>query len=322
VAVAALSPLLGALLHLDVPVLLLLGLMSVPMAVVYAAQGVLQGLERFVRLAAVLAAGGVAKFGAAAVTALVGGGVLLVVALLAAGWVLVAALALGLVPPATRHVRGARVAHLPRLVAGAVVPTSGLLFLSSMDVLLARHHLSGPESGAYTVGALFEKAAFWGLGFLATLHYPAMAQPLRRRAALVAALGTTAGVGLLGVAGTAGLGRPLVTIVGGESYAHLGPIVWRFTALGVCLALVQVLAYAGLARAATRMGVAMWLAGAAAVVLTGVSHADVTGVVDVMLGCTALLVVVGLVIERRSFDSPGSAPPGAPETARHDPVLP
>ena len=320
--VAVLSPLLARMLHLDVPTLLVVALMMVPTAVVYAAQGVLQGLEQFGRLATVLAAAGVAKLVAAVGTALARGSVTLVVTLLAAGWVLVCVLALALLPPSSRRGRGTRVPHLPRLVASAVVPTSGLLFLSSVDVLLARHHLSGPASGAYTVGALFEKAAFWGLGFLATLHYPAMAQAQRRRGALVRALGMTAAAGAVGVAVTAAFGRQLVTIVGGPAYAAMGPVVWRFAALGVCLALVQVLAYAGLARAATPMGIALWLAGASVVGLTAVRHGGVTEVVDVMLGVAAVLVVAGLVIERRSFAAPAGTVRPHGEAADRDTVVP
>ncbi|WP_185747099.1 lipopolysaccharide biosynthesis protein [Humibacillus xanthopallidus] len=327
VAVAALSPVLAHLLHLSPLMVVVVGAAMLPTAVVFAAQGVLQGSERFVRLAVVLAGAGVAKFAAAWIAARAGGGVVAVITLFALGWVVVAGVALALLPRAGLPLRALlvprrrsepyhhhdrprhpelphhpeRPRHLARLVAAAVVPTSGLLFLSSLDVLLARHHLAPEASGAYTVAALFEKAAFWGLGFLATLFYPAMAQQARRRAALLRALAVTAGAGAVGVGLTALLGTWLVTLVGGPGYAALGPGLWRFTALGVCLALVQVIAYAGVAAATTPMGVAMWLAGGLAVALTSAHHADVDAVVDVMLVVSVSLVLVGLVIERRSL---------------------
>ncbi|WP_185749144.1 lipopolysaccharide biosynthesis protein [Humibacillus xanthopallidus] len=315
VAVAALSPVLAHLLHLSPLTVVVVGAAMLPTAVVFAAQGALQGSERFVRLAVVLAAAGVAKFAAAWLVTRSGGGVGTVITLFALGWVVVAGLALALLPRGGRPLAALLVSgrhperprHLARLVAAAVVPTSGLLFLSSLDVLLARHHLAPEASGAYTVGALFEKAAFWGLGFLATLFYPAMAQRSRRRAALLRALAVTAGAGTIGVALTALLGTWLVTLVGGPAYAALGPGLWRFTALGVCLALVQVIAYAGVAAATTRMGLAMWVAGGLAVALVSGHHADVDAVVDVMLGVAVALVVVGLVIERRSLLDPGEA---------------
>lgn len=317
VVLAALSPVLGHLLHLPPLLVVVVGAAMIPTAVVFAAQGVLQGSERFVRLALVLASAGVAKFAAAWIAIRAGGDVATVIGLFAVGWVAVAGLALALLPrlpratrphgqggaAATRPRRGLRhlPRHLARLVAAAVVPTSGLLFLSSLDVLLARHHLAPEASGAYTVAALFEKAAFWGLGFLATLFYPAMAQRSRRRAALLRALAVTAVAGAVGVALAMLLGTWLATVVGGPDYAALGPGLWKFTALGVCLALVQVIAYAGVAAASTRMGVAMWVAGGVAVALTSWHHADVDAVVDIMLAVAAALVVVGLVIERRSL---------------------
>ena len=206
--VAALSPLLAHLLHLQPLSVVIVGAAMLPTVVVFAAQGVLQGSERFVRLAVVLAAAGVAKFAAAWIAVRLGGGVGAVIVLFAMGWVAVAGIALALLPHpvawigqrgsgSARPLGGVR--HLPRLVAAATVPTSGLLFLSSLDVLLARHHLAPDASGAYTVGALFEKAAFWGLGFLATLFFPAMAQRSRRQAALVRALAVTAAAGAVGV---------------------------------------------------------------------------------------------------------------------------
>ena len=186
VVAGPLSPVLGHLLHLSPLTVVAVGGAMLPTAVVFAAQGVLQGSEHFVRLAVVLAAAGVAKFAAAWVVARAGGGVGAVIALFALGWVAVAGIALLLLPPGAVHVRSGvgveRPRHLARLVAAAVVPTSGLLFLSSLDVLLARHHLAPDASGAYTVGALFEKAAFWASASSPRLFYPAMAQRSRRRA--------------------------------------------------------------------------------------------------------------------------------------------
>lgn len=321
---AAASPAVAHLLDLDVALVLTLAATMVPITVTFACQGLLQGAERFAGLALVLGASGVAKFLAAWGSSWFGGDVAAVVVLFGLGWVAVAALGLAVVrrglgrpdtaapssssssdaaagPAAETSLpdHRAAVGHLGRLVAAAVVPTSGLLFLSSVDVLLARIHLDADASGAYTVGALFEKAAFWGLSFLATLFYPAMARAADRRGAILRALTITAGAGVVGVAVAVLLGGPLVALVGGPAYSALAPLVWRFTLLGVCLALVQVIAYAGLAAASHRMGVAMWVAGGLAVAVTSLNHGDVAAVVDGMLVVAAALVVVGAVIEWR-----------------------
>ena len=85
----------------------------------------------------------------------------------------------------------------------------------------------------------------------------------------------------------------------------------------MCLALVQVIAYAGVAAASTLMGVAMWAAGGCAVALTAWHHADVDAVVSGMLAVAAALVAVGLVIERRSLLGP--SPVSARRRARSGP---
>lgn len=312
IVLLAATPVLTTLFSVDVLALLALAAAMVPMTLTYGAQGVLQGNERFATLSVVLALSGVSKvaaaLGASAVRASTPGTrVTTVMWLYAAATAVVALVAIALL----RGKRGTRLrpppsgaGHLTRLVAAAVVPTSGLLFLASLDVLLARHQLTAADSGSYTVGALFGKAAFWGISFLATLFYPAMTDPARRRAALLRALGVTTAAGIAGVAVSRVLGGPLVHIVGGADYAHLASDIWRFTAFGVLLSLVQVLAYAGLAAATLRMGVAMWLAGVVAVVATLATASTVTDVVNVMLWCAALLAVAGLVIERRTLVRP------------------
>lgn len=322
---AAVSPAVAHLLDLDVALVLTLAATMFPITVTFGCQGLLQGAERFAGLALVLGASGAAKFLAAWGSSWYGGDVAAVVVLFGLGWVAVAALGLtvvrrglaraGTAAPSSSSSSSdaaagpaagtslcdhrAPVGHLGRLVTAAVVPTSGLLFLSSVDVLLARIHLDADASGAYTVGALFEKAAFWGLSFLATLFYPAMARAADRRGAILRALTITAVAGVAGVALAVLLGGPLVALVGGPSYSALAPLIWRFTLLGVCLALVQVIAYAGLAAASHRMGVAMWVAGGLAVATTSLHHGDVAAVVDWMLVVAGALVVVGAVIEWR-----------------------
>ena len=309
--VALASPVLSALFDLPTAAVLLLAISLTPMTVVFACQGVLQGHERFVRLAGVLALSGAAKLAAAVAAAVAGLRVVGVIGVFAVGWVVVAVVALWGTGARPARAAGTPSGHLWRLVAAAVVPTSGLLFLSTVDVLLARYHLSPTESGVYTIGALFEKAAFWGMTFLATLFYPAMAVAHRRRQALRRALAITTGVGLAGVLACALLGGPLVALVGGPAYDSLAPDVWRFTAYGVNLALVQVLAYAGLAAASAPMGRAMWVVSALAVVLVTVvpgTRSSVTALVSTLAVFAAGLVLVGLFIERRSL---GWVRPGA-----------
>lgn len=319
-ALSLLSPLLAP--ALDVPVLasVVVALCMVPLTVLLSTQGLLQGRERFIALAVVLALGGVGKVTAALLAHQIGQGPTAVVGLYGITLVLVAGVGVAQVlfsqrASWSRRTTGAGsptapsggTARLLRLVAAAVVPTSGLLFLAGIDVLLARHHLAPAESGQYTIGALFEKAAFWGMAFLATLFYPAMADEERRRSALIRALSVTAGLGVLGTAGTAALGDHLARLVGGPSFEPLGADLWRFAAFGVALALVQVLAYAGIAAATVRMGIAMWVVSGAAVLSVALVADSVTDIVTILLVCAAGLVAAGLYIERETLLRPRPA---------------
>jgi hypothetical protein len=184
------------------------------------------------------------------------------------------------------------------------VPMSGLLILTSMDLLLARHFLSRADSGAYTVGALFEKVAFWGPSFIATLYYPAMSRPSDRRNAIRRALTVTIAIGAVGIALAAFLGTPLVTLVGGSEFSWLGPTAWIFTAVGVGFAVAQVLVYADLAGGHHGVGYAVWLAAATAAALVWTTgHHSTTAVITSMGLAVAGLVLLALVIVRWSARS-------------------
>ncbi|GMA19702.1 hypothetical protein [Arsenicicoccus piscis] len=311
------SPLLAWLLHLPVPAVLALALSAVPMTVSMAGFGMLQGSELFAGLGLASLMVGVTKLSAALLASALGLGVLGVMVAYSLGWLVTALLTLALVARGT----GASVLPSPgapvaRAVARAAreglvgaLPTAGLLVLSSLDLIVARHHLPAAASGAYTIGALFEKVAFWGPQFLATLSYPRFARPAERPAALRTALLLTAAVGLAGVLATSALGGPLVRLVAGTGYPSLGPQAWLFTALGAALALVQVLVYADLAVGGSRVGVAVWCAAALAVVGVAMSHASTGAVVTVMLVTVLVLLAVAGALTAR------------PRPAVADPVL-
>ncbi|MDV3221956.1 oligosaccharide flippase family protein [Intrasporangium sp.] len=339
--VSAISPVLAPTLEVTVLTVVLLAAALVPLTVLHGAQGLLQGRERFAALALVLTLAGLGKVLAAFLAGTHMGGitpVATVILLYGLALVVVAALGALLVrraprrttpsdgSPSTRPRPRGGTGRLVRLVAAAVVPTSGLLFLASVDVLLARHHLSPAESGQYTVGALFEKAAFWGMSFLATLFYPAMVDAPRRRAALLRALALVSGLGAAGVAMTVVLGEPLLQVVGGPQFTVIAPDLWRFTAFGVALSLVQILAYAGVAAATVRMGLAMWLVSGLAVAWVSLAGRTTVDIVTILLACAVVLVLAGLAIERETLRGAPDTPeapdmpdtPGTPGTPDRD----
>ncbi|MDO5629254.1 MAG: oligosaccharide flippase family protein [Mobilicoccus sp.] len=320
VLLAVCAPLVVQALHLSSPApVLVIAASAVPMTLVFMGMGAVQGAERFALLSLVQFSTGAVKFAAALVAAFLGLGVLGVLSWWAVGWVV---LTVAVLWPAIGRRRtsssaagpasGAAVgAGLPARVsdvwrdswaiarAGAVssVPLAGLFVLSGLDLLLARHYLPGDASGVYTVGSLFAKVAFWGPQFLATFFYPRMARPDQRRAAVLAAVGSTALVGVVGIGVAALAGDLLVRIVGGPAFVEpLGSLAWVFTALGVGLALVQVCVYADLARSGRAVGVAVWVAVAAVFVVVAVAQATPVAIVIGVTSCVGVLVALALGI--------------------------
>lgn len=290
------SPLTAALLHLDgVSSVLALAVTIAPMVITYAAQGLLQGHERFGALAAAYLLVGVVRIGTAVVGVAAGLGVAGVLWVYAVAWWLTAVGVVATLPAAWRRF-GGRGHALAEKAWRAALPVSGLLVLSNLDVLLARHHLDGAASGAYTMGALFEKAAFWGTAFLATLYYPRMARPAERRQAIRTALGLTLGAGVVGIAIGSLAGPLLVRLVGGEAFvASVAPLVALFVTLGLALAVLQVLVYAELSAYGRRATVGVWVAVVLALGLTAVWHDSVGAVLRGMLAASGvgILIAVG-----------------------------
>ena len=329
VAFALAAPLLDPFLQLGgVGAPLALAATLIPGTVTFAVQGVLQGGERFGRLALLFCVAAGARFCAGAVAATTGAGVTGVVV---AGFVaatVAAGVAFALAPDAARGwfplkrptatnsrtagrtpgttpgtTPGARPAA-PREAGPAVwremlhssVSTGGLLVLVNGDVLLARHLLAPSAAGLYAAGSIFTKVTFWGPQFLATLLFARMTSSAGRRRALSVALGATAGLGLTAVAGCAVAGQGLVRLVVGPAYQGLGRDVALFAALGTALAVVQVLVYAGIATGDTRIGLTAWPVAAftyATAAVLGRNRPD--ALVTTMLGGAGTLVLCGLV---------------------------
>lgn len=293
--VAALTPVIVPVLHLDgpLPVLLVAGAM-VPTCLVAAVQGILQGSERFVALGTVYAVVSVARTAGGVLAAWLGWGVTGVMALTAlASWLI----ALGALTLVRTHLGDALrpdVATQVRRVLAGMAGTSALLVASTIDTPVARHVLSGEDSGAYAVLSLFAKAAFWGPAFLATVLYPGMSRARGARPLLVA-LGGTGAIVLVGVAFSALLSGPLVRIVGGPAYTHLADLVPAFTALGGAWALAQVLVFWGAARGNHAVGYLVWTAvGAAAAVVVLWRNGSVGEVATTFLVASLVVTAVGV----------------------------
>lgn len=307
VVAAAAAPAAAVFLRLDGPAAPLLVAVTLPATtLVFAVQGLLQGAQRFGALSTVFVLLAGLRLAGGGLGGAVGGGPVAVVTGLLAGTVVAAALALVVLRRATAAPGGTpAAAPVPRPralladTARSTVSTSGLLVLLNVDVLLARHVLTAQESGLYTVGSLFAKAAFWGPAFVSTLLFARMSVERRRGRAVALGLLLTGGTGAAAVGGALALGVPLVRLVAGRPYEAVGSQAWLFAALGALLALAQVLVYARLAVADQWLGAAAWLAGAAiCAVVLALPEPHLRAVVGTAVAGAAALAVVGLVLER------------------------
>jgi O-antigen/teichoic acid export membrane protein len=289
------APVVAAFLHLGslAPALWLAAALA-PLPAIAAMQGMLQGRERFGALAAVLLAAAVGKLAAGLALVALGGGVAGAVAGAAAGGALALLIGLALVGvPLARwrwRLRGV-VAFRGMLTAGVAV--LGLLLLTNVDVLLARHHLSPRESGLYAAGAVMAKIAFWAPQFVITVVFPRLVTPEGRSRLLGRAAAVVAAGGALLVAGAAVAPRLAVLLPFGREYLEVGPLLPAFAALGTLLALVELVLFSGIAAGDwrdSRLVLAAALAEAALIEL--LLHDSIGQILGAALAtATALLVV-------------------------------
>jgi O-antigen/teichoic acid export membrane protein len=184
-----------------------------------------------------------------------------------------------------------------------------LFVLTKLDVLLSRVYLPAALSGAYAVGVLMAKVAFFLPQFVTVVMFPRMAQSKDTRPVLLAATATGI-LGLLITAVTALLSTLVVRILGGPSYLFLAPDMAWFAALGSLYALVQVLLYGRIAVGDRRAVAALWAGAAALLVTVSVwRHDSVEQIVSTALVVAVVLAAAGLVATVRAGRSGSTSTP-------------
>ena len=286
-AVLAGTPVLAAALRLPLAVPPLLAAMTVPAVLAGWPLGVLQGSERFGRLAAgtvLLAAGRYAG----------------VLAGLAAGTGPAGAFALGalvawLLPPALWWLLRSSPAETPaepvttapagalrgRAVFAAASASLAILVASYADLILARRLLPPGESGAYAVGAVLTRAALWAPQVITIVALPRL---VRGGAVLRIGLALVAAAGAVLAGGAALTGDRLVRAVGGTRYAGLGGLAPYFVLVGALYAVTVFLINALIADGARRPAVGVWAVIAVLVVVVAAVRPDTVGH---LLACAA-----------------------------------
>jgi O-antigen/teichoic acid export membrane protein len=287
--VALASPGLAVFLHLDNAVGILLVAASVPAgAVLGTAMGVAQGRRDF-RLLAVLI---LVSTGGRSVTGLVGllvGGTTNATLLGIAICMTLAAVAVAV---RWQGVGAHRAALRERTDDGVLRESlhaahahGTFLLLMSLDVLLARHVLSGSAAGVYAAGAVVTRISVWLPQAVVALMFASLAETERHRRTARRASAVVLGIGAVVTVGAAVMGPLVVTVFGGGKYHELDSTIWLYALLGSLLAMLQLSMLAGLAQRTARRAALLW----ATIV------ADITAVLATSQDATPTRLVVTLV---------------------------
>lgn len=308
-------------LHLDgAQPMLALAVSLVPLTLAGAFQGALLGHRRFAALGAMYVASALTRLAAGVATALAGWGVTGAFWALAGAAVLSTGFGWLLTGMRSWAPAGTGTATLAREILQACSTVAGILVLTNTDVLLARHYLDAETSGAYGVASLFAKAMLWGSQFVVQAAYPALAAMQGRRRLLVRTLAATAGLGLLGIAGTALAGRPLVRLATGSGYGLGTGTLVAFAVLGVVWALTQVLLLAAVAVGDRRPSRLLWglIVAEAAVVAAGPHNSPG----EILAVCTVGVLLFGGLIAALEWSARGAGPPAPVPVSAADPTPP
>jgi O-antigen/teichoic acid export membrane protein len=308
----AASPALAAFLHLpSLGPCLWLAAALLPLPLLSAVQGMLQGREWFGVLAAVLLVAAAGRLAAGLGLVEGGLGVEGAMAATAAGSAVAVLVAVprlraqgGWERPRgwRRPGRGSPAAAVAGEVAAAAAGVLGLLLLANVDVLLARHFLPAEASGLYAAGAVLTKIAFWAPQFVVTLVFPRLVTAADRRRLLGRSAVVVAAVGAPLVVAAAVAPQYAARLSFGEAYLDVGPTLPLFAALGTGLALVQLVLFTGMAAADRGMYRLLLAAVAAEAVLVAVFlHESVAQIVGASLAVVAALLVTGFTLTARSL---------------------
>lgn len=306
-----LSPVVERLLRLDsIYPALLLAVGAIPLTVMGAQAGILQGERRWRPLAVVYVAAGVPRL-------LIGTAALLIrptegsaMAAVTLAWfapVLVGWLTLR---------RGARdePAGDTRPLLGEIWHGSFALLaffaLSNVDIVLSRHVLDDRESGLYAGGLILTKAVLFLPQFVSVVAFPAMSTAGERRRALLSSLGLVGVLGACCVAGSIVVSGLAMVFIGGSDYTDVQHRLWIFALLGTMLSALQLLIYAVLARQSRRAAYLVWAA-VVIVVVAGSRVDTLTGLVGLVAAVDAVLLAALLAVSlwrMRHDDEPATEP--------------
>jgi O-antigen/teichoic acid export membrane protein len=188
--------------------------------------------------------------------------------------------------------------------------------LSNADIIVARHALDNHQAGIYASGLILTKAMLFLPQFVVVVAFPDLSTAESRRPALLRSLGLVAVLGVLGIAGVLLLPRLALAFVGGSAYAQVSDQLWLFAILGTVLSMLQLLVYAVLARSGRRPVLLVWLA-FSLLIVGGLQAMSVTGLLLTVLTVDSVLLLALLLTD---VLRPGQLAPAADDLPRPTPA--
>ena len=184
--------------------------------------------------------------------------------------------------------------------------------LTNTDVILARILFDPHDSGLYAGGLILAKAVLFLPQFVVIIAFPNMSDPAVRRRMELSALGVVLAMGLVATLGAFVLRSLAVVFVGGPEYSDLEPQIWGFAAVGTLWAMEQLMVYSSVARQSRRTVAVIWLGLVALVVLAQPAHTvghllEAVAAVHVVL--LLVLVVLSQTAHRRHRPAAEPVPP-------------
>jgi O-antigen/teichoic acid export membrane protein len=312
------APFIALFLHGGIGPALVVAAAMIPSGLLAISQGRLQGMHALHGFAALAMIVAVLRLvlGPAAVAAHAG--------VTGAGMAVVVAAALGALwgLHRSRDAGPVQPADVRRDLGRGALAFVGFWLMVSADIVVAQHFLSTSTASQYAVASVMGKAVLWLPTAVAVAVFPRIARDHSAGAStnrlLSQAILLTLGLSVVGVAGLAVLGRPVITAFFGHTYHPASTFAWEVGLACLPFALSNLLIYYHLAADGFRLLGAIGVAAVIEFSILAVFHGSVQQVAT-GLGAGGFTLCLGLFLlamfgpaTRRVV--PDSAPEPAPTT--------
>ncbi|HNI69690.1 MAG TPA: polysaccharide biosynthesis protein [Marmoricola sp.] len=300
------APLINSMLKLNsIPTAMLVGLSALPLTLLGAQLGVLQGERRWRILAVVYLASGVPRLVIGTIFLLVTPTTFwAILGVMVGAWapVVVGAFALRrprshlASPPSNDHTVGA----LWRETLQNTTALFGYFALANVDVLVARSSMDHHEAGLYAAGLIMTKAVLFMPQFIVVIAFPSMGSSDRPLITLFKALGAVTLIGVIMAVAAKVLSGIALIFCGGPKYGAIEDSLWKFAILGGLLAILQLLVYGLIARRSKFSIYLLWVA-LGVLVYFGQQADSFSELVNTVMAINAVLLALLLALSVRGF---------------------